>query len=88
MIHANLLDQVLGGGALVWLLLAESEAFVCLYQFALRVDNHCLELVPLPDQLLVVRIDLLLQLQVLFEKGVPLALTASFASLVLFHESA
>ena len=87
-VHPDLLHEVLRRGALVRLLLAEGEALVRLDQLAFRVDDHRLELVPLPDQLLVVSIDPLLELEVLFEESVPLALAAPLTPLVFLDQAA
>jgi len=85
---AHLLDEVFGGKSLLALLLAQRESLVGFNKLALGVHNHSLELVSLPHELLGVRVDLLLQLEVFFEKSVPLALTASLAPLVLLEKSA
>lgn len=60
LVHTDLLDEILCSGALVIRLLGQSQPLVSLDKLALRVYNHSLELVTLPDQLLRVRVDLLL----------------------------
>ena len=87
-IHTDLLDQVFSRGSLVSLLLTEGKSFVRLDEFPLRVYYDGLELISLSDQLLSIGIDLLLQLQVLLQKRVPLALALSFAPLVLIDQFA
>ena len=87
LVHSDLLDEVLGCGPLLPLLLTQGEPFVRLDEFAFSIDDHSLELVPLPHKLLAICVDLLLQMQVLFQEGVPLALALSFASLVLLNQT-
>ena len=87
LVHSDLLDEVLGSGPLLSLLLTQGEPFVCLDEFALSIDDHSLELVPLPHELLAICVYLLLQMQVFFQEGVPLALALSFASLVLLNQT-
>ena len=60
LVDADLLDKILCSCALVIRLLGQSESLISLNKLALRVDDHCLELVTLPDQLLRIRVDLLL----------------------------
>ena len=60
LILLDLLDQILSSGSLLPSGLAHGQALVRLNEFPLSVDDHCLELVSLPDQLLRVSIDLLL----------------------------
>ena len=87
-VDADLLHEILGRRALIRLLLAQRQSFVGLDELSLGVDDHGLELVPLPDELLAIRVDFLLQLQVLFQKRVPFPLALAFAPLVLFNEAA
>ena len=67
LVHSDLLDEVLGCGPLLPLLLAQGEPFVRLDEFAFSIDDHSLELVPLPHELLAIGVYLLLQMQVLFQ---------------------
>ena len=60
LVDADLLDKILCSCALVIRLLGQSESLISLNKLALRVDDHRLELVTLPDQLLRIRVDLLL----------------------------
>ena len=87
LVHSDLLDEVLGCGPLLPLLLTQGEPFVRLDEFAFSIDDHSLELVPLPHELLAIGVYLLLQMQVLFQEGVPLALALSLASLVLLNQT-
>ena len=87
LVHSDLLDEVLGCGPLLSLLLTQGEPFVRLDKFAFSIDDHSLELVPLPHKLLAICVYLLLQMQVLFQQGVPLALALSFAPLVLLNQT-
>lgn len=85
--HSDLLNQVLSCHSFVLRVLAHGKTLVGFDQLALRVHNDGLELVPLPDQLLAVCVDLLLKLQVLPKECVPLSLAAPFTSLVLLEQS-
>ena len=87
-IQTDLLDQVFSRSSLVSLLLTEGKSFVRLDELPLRVYYDSLELISLSDQLLAIGIYLLLQLQVLLQKRVPLALTMSLAPLVLINQFA
>jgi len=84
LVHSNLLDEILSSLSLLLILLTEGQALVCLDQLALSIDNNSLELVTLSNQLLSVSIDLLLELQVFLEKGVPLARAVFLTTTVLF----
>ena len=83
LVDSDLLDKILSGRPLIMGLLRQGKSLVGVNQLTLRVDNHGLELVPLPHELLRVRIDLLLKLQVLLQQGIPLALAASLPPLML-----
>ena len=87
MVHSDLLDEVLGRGPLLSLLLTQGEPLVRLDEFAFSIDNHGLELVSLPHELLAISVYLLLQMQVLLQEGVPLALALSFASLMFLNQT-
>ena len=85
--HSDLLHQVLSRHSLVLGVLAHGETFVGFDQLALGVHDHGLELISLPNQLLAVCVDLLLQLQVLPKECVPLPLATPLTPLVLFQKS-
>ena len=87
-IQTDLLDQVFSRSSLVSLLLTEGKSFVRLDELPLRVYYDSLELISLSDQLLAIGVYLLLQLQVLLQKRVPLALAMSLAPLVLIDQFA
>ena len=82
-IQADLLDQVFSSSSLISLLLTESKSLIGLDKLPLSVDYDGLELISLPDQLLAISINFLLQLQVLLQQGVPFALALTFTPLVL-----
>ena len=94
LINLDLLNKVFGRSSFTIVLahgtscsLHHSQTLVRLNQLPLSIDNHGLKLVSLPEELLCIAVDLLLQVEVLAQKGIPLALAGAFATLVLLEES-
>ena len=90
LIDLDLFNQILSRRSLAILLahgtgcpLDHRQTLIGLNELALGIDDHGLELVALSEQLLRIAVDLLLQVEVLAQEGVPLALAGSFPTLVL-----
>ena len=86
-VDSDLLDQILSSRSLIRLLLAQRQALVGLDELTLGVDDHGLELISLPNELLAIRIDLLLQLQILLQECVPFPLALTLSPLMLLYKA-
>lgn len=82
---ADLVHEELGCRSLIILALLPSQSLVCLEEFPLRLVDYMLELLPVPLQLHLVTLCLLLEIKVLLQELVPPSLALALPLVHLFN---